>query len=286
MTEDIYYTAGDGLKLYARSYGPDDAPLTVLCMHGLTRNHKDFEPMIAHFGERYRFIAVDVRGRGMSDRDPNPEHYTPLHYAQDMTCLIKHLQLDQVVLIGTSMGALMSMLMVQLAPEHIRAVVMNDVGPIPGFDGVKRIASYVGKGEPEPTWGSAAQSVAASQGLAFPDYDEQDWLAFARRTYRETEDGKIVLDYDPAISQMFSLKKPGFGLRFAMWRLFSKMKPFPLLVIRGELSDILPEKTARKMLKRHGGATLVTVPNRGHAPMLDEPEAIRAIDHFLSGLET
>lgn len=284
MTGDIHYTAEDGLKLFARSYGPEDAPLTVLCMHGLTRNHKDFDPMIAHFGERYRFIAVDVRGRGHSDRDPNPEHYTPLHYAQDMVCLIKHLGLDRVVLIGTSMGALMSMLMVQLAPEHIRAVVMNDVGPIPGYEGVKRIAAYVGKGEPEPDWAAAAKAVAASQGLAFPDYGPEDWMAFARRTYHELPDGRIALDYDPAISNMFSLKKPGIGLRFAMWRLFAKMKPFPLLIIRGEISDILPEKTAKLMLKRHGQAKLVTVPNRGHAPMLDEPAALEAIDRFLKTL--
>ena len=111
MTEDIRWTSSDGLSLFARAYGPPDAPLTVLCMHGLTRNHKDFEPMIHALGERHRFIAVYVRGRGLSDRDPSPENYTPAVYAGDMLALLDTLDIPSAAFIGTSMGGLMSMLL-------------------------------------------------------------------------------------------------------------------------------------------------------------------------------
>ena len=110
MPEDIVYKAPDGLELFAKSYGPEHATLTVLCMHGLTRNHKDFEPMIAALPERYRFLAVDVRGRGRSARDPNPENYTPPVYAADMQALLDHLGINQAALIGTSMGGLIGSL--------------------------------------------------------------------------------------------------------------------------------------------------------------------------------
>ena len=141
---DIRHTSSDGLNLYARAYGSEHAPMTVLCMHGLTRNHKDFEPMIEALDLPYRFIAVDVRGRGLSDRAPDSSTYTPATYAADMLGLMEHLGLTRVALIGTSMGGLMSMLMVNHAPERFRGIVLNDIGPVPGADGLKRIAAYAG----------------------------------------------------------------------------------------------------------------------------------------------
>ena len=136
MTEDIYYTSPDGLTLFARRYGPENAPLTALCMHGLTRNHKDFEPLIEALDGRYQFIAVDQRGRGQSDRDPVAERYTPQTYVGDMKALLDRLGLQKVVLIGTSMGGLMSMIMMRTMPARIRGVVLNDV------DVTRRNAAY------------------------------------------------------------------------------------------------------------------------------------------------
>ena len=282
MTDDITWTSSDGLALYAKAYGPPDAPLTVLCMHGLTRNHKDFEPMISALRGQHRFISVDVRGRGKSERDPRPENYSPAIYAADMIALLDSLGLESVALIGTSMGGLMSMIMAKTAPERIRGIVLNDVGPVLDKSGLARIASYVSEIAPLDNWQAAADAVASVQADIFPDYGPEDWMAFAKRTYRELESGKVILDYDPEITRSVGEVQPGLMVRIAMWRLFKSMYVHPLLIIRGETSDILSEKTAAKMFKRHPDAQLTTIPRTGHAPMLNEPVAVQAIDHFLS----
>ncbi len=285
MTDDIFYRSPDGLNLFAKRYGPDDAALTVLCMHGLTRNHKDFEPMIAALPERYQFVAVDVRGRGNSDRDPNPEHYSPALYVGDMAALLDHLKLDRVALIGTSMGGLMSMIMMKAMPQRVRGVVLNDVGPVFEKSGLDRIASYTSNVEPKAGWEDAARAVEEVQADIFPDYGPEQWMAFARRTYRELDNGSVVLDYDPAITRTVGQVRPGFLTRIAMWKLYKETTKVPLLVIRGGTSDILSERTAAKMVKRHPEAQLAIVPRVGHAPILDEPEAVHAITRFLAHVE-
>ncbi|MEQ9437335.1 alpha/beta hydrolase [Hyphomonas sp.] len=283
--EDIRWKSADGLDLYARSYGPSDARLTVLCMHGLTRNHKDFEPMIAALPGHFRFIAVDVRGRGLSARDADAKNYSPFTYAADMAALLDYLNIYRVALIGTSMGGLMSMIMMKTMPQRIRGVVLNDVGPVFEASGLKRIAAYTSDTEPKANWDEAAAAVGKIQADTFPDFGPDNWMALARRTFRELEDGRVALDYDPAITRTISKVRPGLLTRIAMWRLFRKMTGAPLLVVRGERSDILSEKTAAEMIKRHPDAERVTVPRVGHAPILDEPEAIRVIGQFLSKVE-
>lgn len=284
MPDDIHYTSKDGLSLFAKSYGDPDAALTVLCMHGLTRNHKDFEPMIAGLSDAHRYIAVDVRGRGRSERDPDPQNYIPTVYVEDMQALLDVLGLKKVALIGTSMGGLMAMIMMQVMPDRVLGTVLNDVGPVLDPAGLARIAGYVGDVAPLADWEAAAQAVAAAQGDVFPDFGPADWQAFAARTYRETPEGGVILDYDPAISRTVADVKPSFKIRFAMWRLYAKMKKRPLLVTRGENSDVLHPSTAARMMKRHKAATLVTIPGVGHAPLLNEAEALRAIDAFLRQL--
>lgn len=282
MPEDIHFRSHDGLSLFARSYGDPNAPLTVLCMHGLTRNHKDFEPMIAGLSRAHRFIAVDVRGRGKSQRDPNPAQYIPTVYAKDMSVLLDELGIRTVALIGTSMGGLMAMIMMHAMPKRVLGTVLNDVGPEINPIGLTRIANYVGDVEPLPDWNAAADAVAAAQRDVFPDFGPNDWVAFAKRTYRTLDNGTVILDYDPAITRTVANVKPTFRSRFAMWRLFAKMKKRPLLVTRGAHSDVLHPSTAARMVKRHKTANLVTIPNTGHAPLLNEPAALRAIDAFLA----
>ncbi len=283
---DIEWTSADGLSLYAKSYGPKTAALTVVCLHGLTRNHKDFEPMIAALPGRYRFIAVDVRGRGRSAHDPEPDNYDPRIYVKDIGLLLDKLGLQRVALIGTSMGGLISLLLMRKMPKRIAGVVLNDVGPVVEKTGIARIAGYAGKVRPVTGWESAADAVKTIQGAAFPDMPEDRWMDFARRTYRELPTGEVVLDYDPNIARSLGKVKPGFLAHFALWRLFGGLKKAPLLVVRGATSDILSEKTALEMVRRHPHAKLATVPRVGHAPILDEPEAVAAISEFLSRLET
>lgn len=286
MAEELTYSSLDGLELYARIDGPEDAKLNVLCMHGLTRNSKDFQPMIEAIGtDRYRFISVDVRGRARSARDPNPENYTPPTYVGDMAALLGRLGLQKVALIGTSMGGLMSMIMMKAMPERVRGVVLNDIGPRLEPEGLQRIAGYVGAIEPLDSWQAAAEAVWHTQDSAFPGKDDAFWMAFARRTFRELEDGRVILDYDPAIASSLKKVKAGPLTRLAMWRLYKAMYGVPLLVVRGERSDLFSQKTAEKMVARHPDARLAVVPNVGHAPILDEPEAVTAISAFLDRLE-
>ncbi|KCZ52030.1 alpha/beta fold hydrolase [Hyphomonas pacifica] len=281
---DVYWTSADGLNLYAADYGPKDAALTVLCMHGLTRNHKDFEPMIAGLNLPVRFIAVDVRGRGKSDRAASTEGYLPPVYVQDMAALTKKLNLENLVLAGTSMGGLMSMIMAKVMPEKIRGIILNDVGPVVEPAGLQRIASYAGGNETFRSWVEAAAAIGRTQASVYPDYGADDWMAFAKRTCREADDGSIVFDYDPAIVQGMGATKPDWKTNFAMWRLFGVMKGIPLLIIRGETSDILSDKTAQRMHRRHKGSSLLTISGRGHTPALDEPTSLAGIRAFITGL--
>ncbi|MFN4184139.1 MAG: alpha/beta fold hydrolase [Hyphomonas sp.] len=283
---DISWTSADGLTLYAKAYGPEDARLTVLCIHGLTRNHQDFEPMIAALPRHHRYIAVDVRGRGRSAYDPQPENYKPPVYAKDMFALLDTLGVKRAALIGTSMGGLISLLMIRAAPKRVAGIVLNDVGPVVEKSGLARIASYAGKVAPVTDWDSAAAAVKTLQGAVFPDMPEARWMDFARRTYKELPSGEVVRAYDPNIARSLGKVKPGPITNFILWRLFGAARKAPLLIVRGETSDILSADTAEKMARRHPDAQLATVPRLGHAPILDEPEAISAISDFLARLET
>ena len=283
---EIRWSSADGLSLFARSYGPEDAHLTVLCIHGLTRNHQDFEPMIAALPRHHRYVAVDVRGRGQSDYDPRPKNYHPRIYARDMFALLDHLAVHRAALVGTSMGGLISLLMIRSAPERIAGIVLNDVGPVVEKAGLARIASYAGKVAPVTDWASAAAAVKTLQSAAFPDMPEDRWMDFARRTYRQLPSGEVILAYDPAIARSLGKVKPGAITNFFLWRMFAATRKAPLLIVRGGMSDILSAGTAEEMVRRHPDARLATVPRVGHAPILDEPEAVTAITEFLNRLET
>lgn len=285
MAEDIWYDSADGLRLHARRYGRRDAPLTVLCLHGLTRNHRDFEPLIAHLEADHDIIAVDQRGRGGSAWDPNPENYSPVTYVADMTRLMDRLGLRKVAIIGTSMGGLMAMIMMKTMPRRILGVVMNDVGPTLDKAGIARIAGYVGKSPVAANWQEAADMTATVQGSAFPAYTADQWMGFARRTWVEKAPGQIVLDHDPAIATSLGKIKVTWKSRFLAWRLFDAMKAVPLLIVRGERSDLFSAATAARMIRRHGRASEVVVPGVGHAPILDEPMVVPAIREFLAKLD-
>ncbi len=279
---DIFHPSADGrLTLYARDYGGDGLP--VLCMHGLTRNSADFEALAEHLSPRYRVIVPDVRGRGRSDWDSEPANYMPPVYVQDMFRLLGELGITRAVLVGTSMGGLMAMIMAALAPQMVIAMALNDVGPELDPKGLARIASYTGKATPVATWDDAAAAVRAINEVAFPHYDDNDWMAFATRLYHEGPDGGPVSSYDPDIALAFAPKDPP-APPVDLWPLWDKASDIPALSLRGELSDLLAPDTVAQMLARHPGLTAVTVPGVGHAPMLDEPLAVAAIDAFLERL--
>ncbi|MGD9967340.1 MAG: alpha/beta fold hydrolase [Hyphomonadaceae bacterium] len=279
----------DGLALYARDYAPllPETGLPVICLHGLTRNSRDFEviaPRIAALGRRV--IVPDMRGRGRSANDPDPAHYVPAVYAQDVLKLMDALGAAKAVFVGTSMGGLITMVVAATAPDRVAASVLNDVGPRLDPAGLSRIASYVGHVQPVAGWEEAAEAARSVNGSAFPDRldDEAYWMAFARRTHRARDDGQIELDYDPHIALAFAdfdADAPPPDLTPYFQALCAK----PMLSVRGSLSDILTAAASEHMRSVNPAIETVVVENIGHAPMLDEPEAWDALLDFLARIE-
>ncbi|MEZ5960134.1 MAG: alpha/beta hydrolase [Hyphomonadaceae bacterium] len=279
----------DELTLYARDYPPLE-PVTgapVICLHGLTRNSRDFEiiaPRIAALGRRV--IVPDMRGRGKSANDPDPAHYVPAVYAQDVLKLMNDLDIPKAVFIGTSMGGLITLVIAATAPDRIAASVLNDVGTQLNASGVSRIASYIGNVQPVPTMQEAAAAIRSTNGAAFPDRLDDDafWLAFARRTFRARDDGQFELDYDPHIALAFADYDPSAPAPDLM-PYFQALAAKPVLSVRGEHSDILTVEDAERMLGASDRVEGITVQGRGHAPTLDEPDAWDAILDFLARAE-
>jgi pimeloyl-ACP methyl ester carboxylesterase len=198
-----------------------------------------------------------------------------------MFTLLDSLGLDRVALLGTSMGGLMSMIMAAMQPQRFSAVVLNDIGPVIDPAGLERIKGYVGKSAPVANWDEAVAQTRAINGQAFPDYDGDDWLRFARALYREDTAGVPVLAYDPAISRPIAEDEEA-AVPPDLWPAFDALKPIPTLVVRGALSDILASTCVAEMRARKPDLQVAEIPDRGHAPTLEEPACIAAIDRFLA----
>jgi len=279
--EDRYFTVSDGLKLHYRDYpGSSEKPL-LLCLHGLTRNSRDFAQLAERYSPRFRVITLDFRGRAQSDYDTMPARYSPLTYAGDVQQLLEHLGIAQAVFVGTSLGGLVTMIIAALAPQRIVATILNDVGPDVDPDGITRILSYVGKDVRFANWDEAARTIAGNYGSSFDRYTHEDWVKMAKRNCRE-ENGEIRFDYDMAIAEPF--KSAGPTPEVDLWPLFTALGQKPLLVVRGERSDLLTAETAARMQQIAPGMKLATVAGVGHAPELNEPEAVAAIDAFLDSV--
>ena len=288
MYSEISYTSDDGLRLYARDYHAASGParLPVICIHGLTRNSADFEdvaPWIASLGRRV--IAVDVRGRGNSQYDPNPDHYTPIVYANDIVRLARDLGIARAVFIGTSMGGLITMTLALRKSDLIAAAVLNDVGPALSPRGLQRIAGYAGKGEQFTDWAQAADYLRSINAVAFPENSEQEWQRWARRAFREDAEGRLQMRYDPNIAvpiRANKLKASSMAASFAFRRLARRR---PTLLIRGGLSDLIEPEQASAMRAAAPRMQYAEVPNIGHAPMLNEPAAREALGSFLASVD-
>ena len=279
----------DGLALYARDYPPllPETGLPVICLHGLTRNSRDFEviaPRIAALGRRV--IAPDMRGRGQSANDPDPAHYVPAVYAQDVLKLLDALEIPRAVFVGTSMGGLITMVLATIAPDRIAASVLNDVGPKLSTAGLGRIASYVGRSQPVASLAEAAEAVRSINGSAYPERADDDayWHAFARRTFRQRDDGQLETDYDPHIALAFAdfdedATPPD------LTPLFQVLSAKPVLSIRGGLSDILTPEGVAHMKHVNPKLETAAIENIGHAPALDEPDAWDALLDFLAKVD-
>lgn len=281
--QERWWQSSDGLRLFARDYPAASGPagLPVICLHGLTRNSKDFEevaPRIARMGRRV--LALDVRGRGLSARDPNPDNYVPKTYARDVLLLMDSLGIARAIFLGTSMGGIIIMALAALRSRAISAAILNDVGPIVSPEGVERIKSYVGRKVEIADWDEAADYVRRVNGIAFPDFADEDWKQFARRTFRDV-DGVPGLDYDQQIMTPFAKGRYKSSALLG-WILFRRLaRHRPTLLVRGALSDLISPAIVDRMRSNAPRLEYVEAANVGHAPTLTEPETWRALEGFL-----
>jgi pimeloyl-ACP methyl ester carboxylesterase len=281
--QERFFRARDGLKLHYRDYPGHPGRAAVLCLAGLTRNCRDFESLAKHITPRRRVITPDLRGRGRSDYDPLwLINYHVGSYVDDMRRLLAELRLDRVIVIGTSLGGLIGMMMARVRPSLLAGLVLNDVGPEVDPLGVERIRSYIGRVPPVNTWEEATALMRRLFGAAHPNLSDDGWARFTRATFREDAGGGLRVDADPMVGEAIRAIPADFLP--PLWSTFAGLRDVPTLALRGELSDVLSVATFERMSREKPDLIRVDVPDCGHVPQLDEPISRAAIDRFLDDI--
>ena len=282
--EDFWYSSTDGLKLHARVYGAPNARLPVICLPGLTRNAADFHELAIHLSRHpeqpRQVVAFDYRGRGRSAYDPNWRNYDVLIETGDILAGLAALDIAHGAFIGTSRGGLIVMVLAAMRPAALKAVVLNDIGPVADGAGLAQIRSYLERAPKPRSMGDAIAIQRTANGQAFPALTDADWERLVRAIYRE-EKGGVVADFDPALLNTLKgidLSKP----LPTMWPQFIGLGKVPVLAIRGENSKLLSAETLREMGSRHPRMETVTVKGQGHAPLLETAGLPDRIAAFLA----
>ena len=274
-----HFEAPDGRRLAYRDSEGEGPP--VLCLAGLTRNSRDFDALAAHLAPRHRVIRLDSRGRGASEHaeDPVSEYSVPVETG-DALALLAHLGIARVGVIGTSRGGVLGMALASAQPGLVGALVLNDVGAVIDMRGLLHILARLGRPPRDPDFESAARRLAAENADAFPDVPLARWRIHARAMF-DDEDGRPRLSHDPQL-RAAAAAVDDKATTISLWPLFEALGETPVLVIRGANSDILSRQTVEAMAAHHPGLDSIEIAGRGHAPFLDEPEALGAIDLFLA----
>ncbi|MDP6474044.1 MAG: alpha/beta hydrolase [Alphaproteobacteria bacterium] len=275
----------DNTALYVREYGArESAAPPLLCLAGYTRNCRDFHDLALRHGKARRVLCPDMRGRGKSAHDADPRHYAVETAMADLLALLDALRLEKCVVLGTSFGGVLGMALAVLRPRALAGLILNDCGPEFDTDGLDAIVEYAAAPRPQPDWRAAARHGRELIGSGW-DKDDAAWLKIARQGYSLASDGLLHVDYDPAIVKplaAFAAAGKRGKEAYDMWAIFRALGDIPTLLLRGALSSVLKEETARAMIGAKPDLEHVTVPGVGHAPFLDEPQAIEAIDGYLA----
>jgi pimeloyl-ACP methyl ester carboxylesterase len=283
--EEITFTARDGLRLYGRHYPAPGGRRPVLCLAGITRNSRDFHVIATALStdpiKPRPVYTIDTRGRGRSAHDPDWKHYVVPIEMLDVIDFITLRSLSQVALIGTSRGGIISMVLAAAQPSAIGCVVLNDIGPVIDIDGLSRIAGYIGSTPLPHSWADAARMVKDMNKKQFPRVSDAEWGEVARQFFNEA-DGRPAIGYDPKLSNSLSVLD---GPAPELWPQFEALKRFPLMVLRGENSDILSTATVEEMRRRHPNIATHTVRWEGHAPLLRDAHTIEVVGAFLAGCD-
>ena len=270
------FTTSDGLSLH---YTDEGSGLPILCLAGLTRTGVDFDYLAPHLAD-HRLIRMDYRGRGHSDFDANWRNYTLSVECRDVLELLAHLDLEQVALIGTSRGGLNAMALAMIAHDHLLGVALNDVGPALDPKGVEFIMGYLGRNPAAKTY----EEAAAAMARAFPEFHgvpESRWLEEVKRHYRATDDG-LKITYDPHLRDAVAAA----GQQAVdLWPFFDALQGLPLVTIRGANSTLFSRETLMQMQARRPDMIVADVPDRGHVPFLDEPQALAALHEWIGQIK-
>jgi pimeloyl-ACP methyl ester carboxylesterase len=279
----IFVSGPDGLRLHVRDYGaPNTSTVPVVCLPGLARTTADFDalaPALALAEPPCRVIAIDSRGRGQSNYDPDPQHYNLAVELADVLAVLTALQIRPAVFVGSSRGGILTMLLAAARPATIAGAVLHDIGPVIEPTGLARIKSYVGKLPRPGSLGEGAEILRQLFAPHFPKLTPEQWLAAARRTWK-TEHGALVPTYDVQLAHTLA-EFDSERLPSPLWNEFDALARVPVLVIRGANSDILSAATVSAMRSRHPALQSIQVPDQGHVPLLDDPDLIDRIAAFV-----
>jgi pimeloyl-ACP methyl ester carboxylesterase len=287
-SREVHYRSSDGLALFVRDYGPRLSPrLPVVCLAGLSRNSRDFDQLgkvLAGDTERpRRVLAFDYRGRGRSAWDGSSDNYNPLTEMGDVLDGMAALGVPRAAVVGTSRGGIIGMLMAVARPTMLAALVLNDIGPTIEPLGLARLKTYIGRMPAPDDWADAERVLRRLHGAQFTGLSDADWQAYTRLTFHN-DNGRPAGDYDPALARTLD------GIEFdkplpTLWKEFAAFASMPILVIRGENSDLLSPETVAAMAAAHPGLETITVAGQGHAPLLIHNQLIQRIAAFVAAVE-
>lgn len=282
--ESRFVTAKDGLRLHARIYGRAvGGRLPVVCLPGLSRNAGDFDVAARAIAEERRVIGLDYRGRGLSAWDDNWQNYALPVELEDVFAVTAALGIDRAVFLGTSRGGLLTMLAGAVRPGFVAGAILNDIGPVIEGAGLDRIRAYLGRLREPARLDEAVAMLKAAGAERFPALTDDDWRGQAQSIWTE-RDGLFAPAFDPALAK--TLENADFSQPLpALWPQFDALAPVPVMVIRGEHSDILSEATVSAMAVRRADLDVLTVPGQGHAPLLTDAPSIARIMAFVQRCE-
>jgi pimeloyl-ACP methyl ester carboxylesterase len=284
----IFVSAPDGLRLHLRCYGQRTAPgLPVICLPGLTRTAADFDALARRLANDPAHprpvIALDYRGRGESDYDRDPGNYNLPVELRDVLAVVTALDVMPAVVVGTSRGGILAMMLGAVRPTALAGVVLNDIGPVIEPKGLVRIKSYVGKMPQPRSFEEGAEILRRLFDAQFPKLSAEDWLTTSYRAFK-VKDGAMVPTYDVKLAK--TLEDVDFERPLPpMWQQFDALARVPLMTIRGANSDLLSLATVEAMHKRRTTMDFLEVPDQGHAPLLVEPDVTSRIAAFVTGCE-
>jgi len=285
---DVFYSSFDDLRLYGRHYravGTQGGARPLLCLSSFTGNSDEFIPLAAYLSTHPTaprdVYCLDYRGRGRSRPDANSANYTPYVELRDILDFLSAMDAPRFDVLGSSRGGMNAMLLAIARPGSLGSVILNDLGPVLEPGGVARVMGHIATLKRPHNWDDAAMLVWEMYGPNFPALGEDDWRALAEIWFRETDERRLAYNYDARLAHA----NRHLDLRRAMpdmWAQYLSLLNHPLMIIRGENSDILSKQTLEQMRTLHWRSKVVTVPGQGHAPMLRDAPSMRTIHAFLS----